>query len=86
MANASRVNPSEPRVNILHRSIFDAGLISGERGGHFINVREGQSLRIAAAGHVLRLSLIPVAPSLCFGVFTASCIKHGGGKSHCWKP
>lgn len=30
----------------LHRSIFDGGLISGERGGHFINVREGQSLRI----------------------------------------
>lgn len=37
----------EVQVNILQRSIFDGGLISGESSGHFINVREGQSLRIA---------------------------------------
>lgn len=53
------------QVNILHRSIFDGGLISGERSGHFINVREGQSLRIAMAGHVFAHSLIPVSHSLC---------------------
>lgn len=47
------------RVNILHRSIFDGGLISGERGGHFINAREGQSLRIAMAGHAFERGLIP---------------------------
>lgn len=46
-------------VNILHRSIFDGGLISGECSGHFINVREGQSLRIEMTGHVFEQSLIP---------------------------
>lgn len=56
------------QVNILHRSIFDGGLISGERSGHFINVREGQSLRIAAAGHVYEHSLIPVTQPLCLSV------------------
>lgn len=52
------------RVNILHRSIFDGGLISGERGGHFINAREGQSLRIAMAGHAFERGLIPATQCL----------------------
>lgn len=53
------------QVNILHRSIFDGGLISSEHDGHFINVCEGQGLRIAMAGHVLKPCLIPITQSLC---------------------
>lgn len=56
------------QVNILHRSIFDGGLISGECSGHFINVREGQSLIIAMAGHVFQHSLIPGYQCLCLSV------------------
>lgn len=39
-----------------------------QRGGHFINMREGQSLRIEMADHVLEHSLIPLPQSWCLSV------------------